>query len=346
MLAVISLAQASSMIENFEDLTVKEICDLLPAGSSILRPNTCNYWVRCPNINGTLEEGICAAGLYYDKDEGKCVVIEDVVCPYTQSIVSNKCANENDGTFLSDPTAITCQGYILCKGGQEVKASCPNNLLFHPRTRACVYPNQYSCPEIISRTTSPACRSLANRTRLAHDTECNKYYVCENEILYNRTCDAQMAYDVTVGRCVPVTDVTCYGTAQLPPPESTLCLGTDGKPIVGYLEDDESCSHYYICKNVSRIKHDTNPQRYQCSQGLFFDFRELSCRDRLNVRCLQDRCADTTMTYVNVLGDCQSYARCSGGVRVGSGRCPTNYFFDERNQGCTPVNHNFTACAP
>lgn len=345
MLAVVSLAKAGSVIENFEDLTVKEICDLLPESSSILRPNTCNYWVRCPRTNANLEEGVCAAGLYYDKNVGRCVAMEDVVCPYTESAVSNICADERDGTFHADATAITCHGYILCKAGKEVKATCPNNLLFNPKTGSCVYPNQYACPTTIHRTTSPVCRSLANNTHLANDKECNKYYICANEILYNRTCDAQMAYDVSLGRCVPATNATCYATAQLPPPESTLCLGADGKPLVGHLVDEESCSHYYVCKNTGTNKHDTNPKRYQCTQGLYYDYKELSCRDRLNVRCSLDRCADTSMTYVNVFGDCQSYARCSGGVAVGSGRCPPNYFFDERNQGCTPVNHNFTACA-
>lgn len=345
MLAVASLADAGSMIDEFEDLTVREMCELMPLGVSILRPNTCNYWVRCPGNGTSLEEGACAVGLNYDKNEGKCNVDSSVACPYTESIKSNVCANQTDGTFLADPTNNNCTGYILCKGGREVKSTCPNDLLFKPQSSSCVYPNQYTCPKIPNKTTSPVCRSLPHNTRLADDKYCNKYYACVNDKLHEYECDAQMAYDVALGRCVPVANVTCYGKAALPPPENTFCKYANGTARSGYFADPESCSHYYICAKTVNGTHDKNPQHLQCSQGLFFDYEKLSCRDRLNVRCTLDRCAGSSLTYVNVLGNCQRYARCASGVAVGYGTCPPEYYFDERNQGCTPVNHNYIACA-
>ncbi|KAH8411162.1 hypothetical protein KR222_009263, partial [Zaprionus bogoriensis] len=343
-LTLASIAKAGRMLSEFEYLTVDEMCDLLPQDSSFLRPNTCNYWVRCPANNISLEEGTCATGLNYNKDLGRCTMAANVVCPYTDTAASNVCANERDGTFLADSNSINCQGYLLCKGRREIKANCPNDLVFNPQTSSCVYPTQYNCPDNNIRTTSPVCRSLPNNTRLANDEQCNKYYVCENDILHERECAEQKAYDVVLGRCVAVENVTCYATATLPPPENTFCL-VNGTARQGYFADDESCRHYYICGSPVNGKHDTNPQHLECGQGLFFDYEKLSCRDRLNVRCLLDRCAGTSLTYVNVAGDCQNYARCSNGATVGSGRCPPDYYFDERNQGCTPVNHNYIACA-
>ncbi|KAM8708403.1 hypothetical protein ACLKA7_015384 [Drosophila subpalustris] len=344
-----SIVSGGSMITDFSNLSVGEMCSLMPSDTSFLRPHTCNYWVRCPANNTSLEEGTCAAGLNYNKDLGRCTMAANVVCPYAEGsnnpIVNvNKCANETDGTFLADSTSSNCKGYILCKGRREVKANCPNELLFNPTSRSCVYSNQYNCPSSGKQTKSPACLSLPNNTRLANDDHCHKFYICINDILYERECAEHTAYDVFLGRCVPALNATCYSTAKLPPPENTFCL-SNGTARSGYFADEESCSHYYICAAPVNGKHDKNPQHLECGQGLYFDYEKLSCRDRLNVRCTLDRCAATSLTYVNVLGDCQAYARCSGGATVGSGRCPTDYYFDERSQGCTPVNHNYVACA-
>ncbi|XP_030373045.1 peritrophin-44 [Scaptodrosophila lebanonensis] len=338
-------AQSINPIEDFERLNDSDMCALLPQDTSFLRPNTCNSWVRCGSISGHFEEGSCATGLYYNKELGRCSQAENMHCPYTETAEStHPCAVENDGTFLPDPS--NCRGYILCKSHMEVFATCPNNLVFHPTTHSCVYPDQYKCPAVESKTSSPACRALPNNTRLADDKLCSKYYICTNEVLYEQECNASMAYDVAKGRCVLLSEVQCYETAELPPPENTFCLdNSTGQPRVGYFEDDESCSHYYICASLANGRHDTNPQHLECPIGQFFDIEKLSCRDRLNVKCLKDRCVGTSLNFVNVAGDCQSYARCSNGVTVGTSRCPTDYYFDEYSQGCTPTNFNYPACA-
>ncbi|KAH8261334.1 hypothetical protein KR044_007418, partial [Drosophila immigrans] len=351
-LVLAGVANAGSMISDFQSLSVREMCELLPLSTTILRPNTCNYWVNCPTYNASLEEGTCATGLSYNKNMGRCEPSSNVVCPYqsqqsnsTTGPTVNKCSNETDGTFLSDASSSNCQGYILCKARREIKSSCPNELVFNPASRSCVYANQYSCPTAGIVTKSPACLSLRNNTKLANDDHCHKYFVCINDVLMQRECQDQTAYDVELGRCVPALNATCYSTAKLPPPENTFCRMANGTARVGYFADNESCSHYYICAAPVNGRHDTNPQRLQCSQGLFFDVEKLSCRDRLNVRCLLDRCAETSLAYVNVANNCQKYARCSGGATVGTGHCPSDYYFDERSQGCTPVNHNYVACS-
>ncbi|XP_023173097.2 peritrophin-44 [Drosophila hydei] len=349
-LTVVALATGSK-IDDFEYLSMTEMCDLLPLDTSFLRPNTCNYWVHCPSHTTTIEEGTCATGLSYNKDRGRCTMAENVECPYDTTAASNNtivnvCANEKDGTFLPDSTSYNCQGYLLCKGHREVKANCPNELIFNPQSRSCVYSTQYTCPQSGVKTKSPVCRSLSNNTSLAHEEHCHKYYVCIDDVLYERECADQKAYDVSLGRCVAAANVTCYGNAALPPPENTFCLVNGTTARQGYYADDESCNHYYICRAPVKGKHDTNPQHLRCPLGTYFDYEKLSCRDRLNVRCLLDRCAGSTLTYVNVLGNCQSYGRCVDGVTESIGHCPSEYFFDERSQGCTPTNHNYVACQP
>ncbi|XP_022221046.2 peritrophin-48 [Drosophila obscura] len=339
-------ALAGNTIDEFEYLSVQEMCALLPWETSFLRPTTCDNWVTCPQVNGTsLEHGACATGLFYNKQLGRCNLASSVSCPYTGLEVAspvNMCANETDGTFLEDASSSDCRGYILCQGRAQIHANCPNELIFNPRSRSCVYHNQYTCPVSQTQHTSPACRSLANNTRLAHTEHCERYYECVNDILHSRECAAQKAYDVNRGYCVPVEEVACYATAALPEPENTFCLNSTG----GYYADDQSCSHYYICGKPVMGKHDTQPQHLSCALGQYFDIEKLSCRDRLNVRCVLDRCVGNNMSYVNVADDCQKYARCSGGVTAGTGRCPDNYYFDERSQGCTPTNNHYIACSP
>ncbi|XP_017841414.1 peritrophin-48 [Drosophila busckii] len=352
LLALVALASASSKISEFEYLSSYQICDLVPDDTSLLRPNTCNHWIRCPINGSSLEEGSCAAELNYNKNQGRCVSASSVECPYahvnnSMNQAANVCANQIEGSFLEDPTSPDCRGYILCRQHRVVKANCPNELIFNAQSRSCVYPTQYTCPAS-QRTTSPACRALPNNTRLAHEEHCNSYYICINDLLHERECLDQMAYDVRRGRCVPAANATCYETAKLPPPENTFCVTrtqNQTKNLVGHFPDPESCSHYYICGKPVNGKHDTNPQHLQCDPGQFYDQEKLSCRDRLNVRCPLDRCAGTDLNYVNVLGNCHNYMRCSNGVAVGNGTCPSSYYFDERSQGCTPVNHNYAACA-
>ncbi|XP_044317512.1 peritrophin-48 [Drosophila rhopaloa] len=349
-LSLLLVASAlGDVIDDFEYLSVGEMCDLLPQETSFLRPSTCDSWVTCAGNYSVLEQGGCAAGLTYNKELGRCAQASGAVCPYTGNIAvqpKNLCANESDGAFVEDPSSSDCRGYVLCRNQRQIKANCPNELIFHPKSRSCVYQNQYECPTSQTKKTSPACRPLSNNTRLADPVHCDQYLECVDEVLHSRSCPVQEAYDADLGVCVPVERVNCYETAALPEPENTFCLdNVTGKARTGYLADDLSCSQYYICGKPIGEKHDTEPKHLSCPQGQYFDFEKLSCRDRLNVRCQLDRCVGTNLTYVNVAGDCQSYGRCSGGITVSLGHCPEGYFFDERNQGCSQTNYHYIACS-
>ncbi|XP_017059497.1 peritrophin-48 [Drosophila ficusphila] len=351
-LSLLFVASAlGGVIEDFEYLSVEDICELLPLDTIFLRPNTCNTWVKCAANNYTsLEQSACASGLYFHKELGRCALASSAVCPYENVIKEepkNLCANETDGAFVVDPSSSDCRGYILCRAQKQIQANCPNELVFHPVSRSCVYQTKYKCPAKQKDQTSPACRSLSNHTRLADPVHCDQYYECVNEVLHSRSCDSPLkAYDADLGYCVDVEHVTCYETATLPEPENTFCLDIANQSArVGYFADDESCSRYYICGEPVNGKHDTEPKHLSCPLGQYFDFEKLSCRDRLNVRCQLDRCVGTNLTYVNVAGDCQSYGRCSNGVTASLGRCPSGYFFDERNQGCTQTDYHYIACS-
>lgn len=327
-----------------ETLTVEELCSAVPAGSFMLKPNTCNKWVRCPVVPGknVYEEGICVNGLYYNKDTGVCEQMSKVKCPYNEKPNVNRCANQKDEIFLPDET--NCKGYIYCYKGEEKAAVCPNNLVFNADTLTCVYENDYVC-KTQSEGKNPICKSISNKTPFAHPKDCSKYQICSNDIAQEMECKYDEGFDHIKGVCVPVQEATCIPGSKKPEPENLFC-GTKKNPKRGYYSDGVSCSGYYICGEIQADgTPDRKPAHLHCENGYFFDSKLLSCRNRLNVKCPYDRCEGMGNKYVNVAGDCTKYARCQNGAKTGEGKCPAEHFFDEVLQGCNPNIVNYTACS-
>lgn len=343
--------QNTTDIVDSSDPTVIELCSIMPLGRTILRPNSCNRWTRCPTTAGgnDYDEGACVAGLYYNKDSETCEPLSKVSCPYATGSqndmhTADRCASQPEGTYLPDDS--DCSYFYYCTGGKALRSGCPSDLVFHADRRECVYRNTYSCPKPSEQLTpDPICRSMPNGMRFAHERECVKYHVCEAGVLVTEQCENNFVFDHLSGRCVEAATATCLAGAKMPEPENTIC-GTKQQPRVGYFSDERSCSGYYICGEVQADgTPDRNPYHLHCEAGLFFDAQRLSCRDRLNVKCTLDRCVGMGNKYVNIAGDCAAYAHCKDGVAVRTGSCPKGYFFDERSQGCTEHNINYVACS-
>jgi len=55
-LSLLFVASAlGGVIEDFEYLSVDDMCELLPQDTSFLHPNTCDSWVRCATNYSVLE---------------------------------------------------------------------------------------------------------------------------------------------------------------------------------------------------------------------------------------------------------------------------------------------------
>ena len=52
-IVLLTLNSVTALINNETILSARELCSLLPQGSKILKPNTCNSWIQC----GNLEDG-------------------------------------------------------------------------------------------------------------------------------------------------------------------------------------------------------------------------------------------------------------------------------------------------
>ncbi|XP_011178491.1 peritrophin-48 [Zeugodacus cucurbitae] len=343
LLAAIAIAAVPSKMET---LSVEDICKQMPPNIFILRPNTCDNWIQCPSAPSAhdYDEGICAFGLYFNKEKNRCESSEDVTCPFENIGNVNHCSSKKDGTFL--PDSKNCNGYIFCKDGQEAYSSCPKGLVFHPKKSSCVYSSEYQCPKKTENLiASPICNSVPHGTVFADITDCTKYQQCaEDGKLKSLQCSEGQAFNYSTLNCIARKQTVCHPLAPELEPEIEIC-GTEGSAREGYIADDQSCRGYYICAKQKDGKPDRKPTHLKCQQGYFFDNATWSCRDRLNVKCSLDRCEGMDNKYVNVAGDCSAYARCKNGVTIASGKCDTNHFFDERTQGCTPQNISYIACS-
>ncbi|XP_011178615.1 peritrophin-48 [Zeugodacus cucurbitae] len=337
---------ASSYAEQSEP-SVKEICKLVAPGTTIIYPNTCDKWVRCPSSFSAedYEEGSCVFGLYFNKDTGRCESIENVICPYASAETSNRCASKEDGTFLAHPD--NCSGYIFCSKGKEMQSTCPFGLIFHPGKASCVYVNEYKCPiKQSAAKANPICKAVPKGLLLANVNDCTKYYKCdEGSQLNSLQCNEGEAYNYSTKECVSRNQVICHPSAPQLEPEIDVC-GSENNTVVGYIADKESCSYYYICAERKDGKPDRKPMHLKCPNGYFFDSKTWSCRDRVNVKCYLDRCEGMGNKYVNVIGDCTSYAHCKNGVTLNNGKCKSGLFFDERSQICTQDIITYAACSP
>lgn len=345
LLAAVAITVVQS---EMQALSAEDICKQMPPNIFILRPNSCDNWIQCPSaLNAQdYDEGFCAFGLYFNKDKSRCESSEDVTCPFanTGNYDVNHCASKKDGTFLPDPK--NCNSYVFCMDGQEAYSNCPKDLVFHPKKGSCVYSNEYQCPRKAENlTTSPICNSIPHGTVFADIADCTKYQQCaEDGKLKSFQCSEGQAFNYSTLKCVSRKEVLCHPLAPELEPEIEIC-GMESFAREGYIADDQSCSGYYICAKQKDGKPDRKPTHLKCQEGYFFDSATWSCRDRLNVKCSLDRCEGMDNKYVNVAGDCNAYARCKNGVAIASGKCDTNYFFDERTQGCTPHTISYKACS-
>lgn len=337
----------SSIYAEQSEPSVKEICKQVAPGTTIINPNTCDKWVRCPSSFSAedYEEGLCVFGLYFNKDTGRCESIKNVVCPYVSVETSNRCSLKEDDTFLEDPN--NCSGYIFCKNGKEMQSTCPYGLIFHSKKAACVHSKDYKCTVKKSvANANPICKAVPKGLVLANTNDCTKYYKCDEESqLQSLQCIEGESFNYSTMECVPRDKVICHPLAPELEPQVDVCAN-ENNTVVGYIADKQSCGAYYICAERKEGKPDRKPMHLKCQNGYFFDSNTWSCRDRMNVKCYFDRCEGMGNKYVNVFGDCASYAHCKNGVTLNNGKCKTGFFFDERSQVCTQEIISYAACMP
>lgn len=166
---------------------------------------------------------------------------------------------------------------------------------------------------------------------VAHESFCDKYYVCQNEQVIEYDCPNGLVF---VGRnrglLAPCgydhgAGVDCFDRPNRNPPISTNHCDW----LYGIFGHETSCTRYWSCWNG------TSTELY-CVGGLLFNEETHSCDwPQFVAGCQQHPlCADNPNGNVPLGKSCERYWKCLGGYPRLQ-RCPAGLVFDKIALRCT-----------
>ncbi|XP_058126424.1 protein obstructor-E [Anopheles ziemanni] len=170
----------------------------------------CDKYYQCRD--GQITEKLCPDGMVfndYDLEQEKCDLPFNIDCskrPKLQTpIPSLHCPRQN-GYFASETGA--CDKFYYCVDGMFNMITCPEGLVFNPRTGICTWPDEaqrtsctsedvfkFSCPKVNES-------EAATHPRYADPDDCQFFYVCINgETPRRNGCRLGQAFDDVAKHC-------------------------------------------------------------------------------------------------------------------------------------------------
>nr|XP_019540405.2 mucin-2-like [Aedes albopictus] len=149
-------------------------------------PHHCARYMLC--LGNTTIPRVCAAGLLFNAEAGRCDFPQNVFCDVTCP------SGGNDLVFIGDSTGRDCARYFICLNGVSRSARCSSMLYFDLVTGTCRQPEVASC-----RMRDVHC--TAQDELLADTDDCSSYYQCERGLPHYRECEEGQIF--SDGRCVP-----------------------------------------------------------------------------------------------------------------------------------------------
>ncbi|XP_022245745.1 uncharacterized protein LOC106462710 isoform X2 [Limulus polyphemus] len=240
----------------------------------------CSGFYYC--INGEPFVHNCPDDLLFDDQRKRCEFPKSVVCSgkYTEVIPVDKTREQEDNIIESDKQVISenntkrdendndnqiisedgikPENDILCDTKDEQRKKNKDK----GDKREPIRLKDYVCP--------------GHRGQFAHETDCEKFYNCWDEVVFLEQCPLGLLFDAKRMICNDADRVSC-GSRVKPI--------TDYKPTkecpepVGLFPKDDDCFSFYHC--VGGIAF---PNR--CPSGLKFDFASGSCGHPNDVVCV------------------------------------------------------------
>uniref|UniRef100_A0A336LZT4 CSON009194 protein n=1 Tax=Culicoides sonorensis TaxID=179676 RepID=A0A336LZT4_CULSO len=171
------------------------------------------------------------------------------------------------------------------------------------------------------------CKDQKNWIMLPNEEDCQKYYLCINEVTYPRECPDGDWFDQRRQGCVPQRESSCTREA----PEG-YC---ENVPNFQKLESPYYCEDYYMCVNDIAYY-------YRCDNNQWFDQKNQRCDKPENVDCLvfnppnppEDICVGVSnFKYVPSPYNCAHYYQCVF-ERPYFKKCAEGKWFDQEKQTC------------
>ncbi|XP_075162518.1 peritrophin-44 isoform X2 [Haematobia irritans] len=325
--------------------SMSETCKYYAKGY-IADPDNCQGYGYCSGgqLIGT---GECADDLLYNPATGACDYADKVQC---MSKLESKCSVTADPTYVADPE--DCTRACYCNNGTYTCVKCPDNQLFNPSTRACVWSKQYSCPA------NSICRLVPNNKFVGDPNNCGNYMQCVGGAGTSKECPDGLYYNATENMCissnpctgVPTSSPPAAGPGVLTNLKDNPSACTDGykQPAVGadayFVSDGQTCFGYYVCESASG-----DGKWFKCPKSTHFDESKQQCVTPYAVACTHDRCGNIDQNFVADIG-CKSYTYCVTETKqsYGGGLCSSlnaNYaWFDESQEACVNKDLAYAIC--
>lgn len=177
---------------NFEP--VSQICgqssctDCSPFGiQNLPHPTDCYQFIRC--TMGTREFATCPSNLMFDRTIGNCNLPELVYCPGQPTYPTD---------WPTDPT--------------EWQPTDPTEWPTEWPTEPTPWPTFPTDPPGGDR---PVCRGQVFH---AHPTDCNRFFMCVNEILWEHNCPNNLHWNQLANACDLPQNARCLANPTNPPP--------------------------------------------------------------------------------------------------------------------------------
>lgn len=262
---------------------------------------TCALYYEC--ISARPQERRCAKNLHFSEKWQGCVNPSVSEC---NDLEVGSC---REGEYL--PHECKCTKFYECKQGWKVLRNCPSGWHFSKNLLTCIegldcdFDNPVQCSE---------------GDEVAHECQCDKYYLCKNGRKALRNCPVDTGFDPELRECVP-------GFCE----DNDKCINEKQK------KHDCKCEKYYTCKNKEWVVQ-------ECPYGYRFSPERLICLPKREVRCDNEKngpeagecpIPNPTQPWPHEC-DCRLYYTCRNGVKEVN-ICSWGYYFDQSISSCNPA---------
>lgn len=198
-------------------------------------PENCNAYILCMG-GQTIRGQTCPVNMLFD--------------PLTQTCGQSSCDQCSPFGIQNLPHLTDCYQFIRCTMGTREIASCPSGLMFDRTISNCNYPHLVDCPNQPTYPTEwpteptewptestpwptetwptepwppfptdppgdlPVCRGQVFH---AHPTDCNRFFICINEVLWEHNCPGTLHWNQLRNACDLQEHAGCIARPTGPP---------------------------------------------------------------------------------------------------------------------------------
>lgn len=205
----------------------------------------------------------------------------------------------------------SCEKYILCVNGNEVKRRCAPGFHFSRKLMSCVNPDIANCKESERVWECPREDISGNPVFIPNTENCQKYYLCMNGDQISLRCPDGFHWSIDDQMCLPKMEANCEFKEEGEENGIEECPNDGIKSI----SHPDNCDKYVLCVNGARIKRN-------CPPGFHFSRDLRNCVKSDNAGCKEDKleCPReddlANLVFLPDPDNCGNYFLCFGGQPI------------------------------